>query len=54
MANLIALGVDGMFTNFPDRLNALPATAQAQGKQSAKNAADTRRECLTRSAGSAS
>jgi glycerophosphoryl diester phosphodiesterase len=48
MANLIALGVDGMFTNFPDRLNALLGSDQAQGKQGAKDASDDHRACLSR------
>jgi glycerophosphoryl diester phosphodiesterase len=47
MANLVALGVDGMFTNFPDRLNTLLGDTQAQGKQGAKNAADAHRDCLS-------
>jgi glycerophosphoryl diester phosphodiesterase len=51
MANLVALGVDGMFTNFPDRLNALLANAQAQGKQGAENAADAHRDCLASAGG---
>ena len=48
MAALIALGVDGMFTNFPDRLNTLLGGDQAQGKQGAKDASDTHRDCLNR------
>ena len=51
MTNLITLGVDGMFTNFPDRLNAVLGRAQAQGKQGAKNAAVAHRECLSGSRG---
>jgi len=48
MAALISLGVDGMFTNFPDRLNALLGGDQAQGKQGAKDASDDRRNCIDR------
>lgn len=48
MANLIALGVDGMFTNFPDRLNALLGGSQANGKQGAKDASDDHRACVSR------
>lgn len=46
MSALVALGVDGMFTNFPDRLNTLLASAQAPAKQGAKNAADATDACL--------
>jgi glycerophosphoryl diester phosphodiesterase len=45
MAGLIALGVDGMFTNFPDRLTALLGASQARGKQGAKRAADAGEDC---------
>ena len=45
MAGLVALGVDGMFTNFPDRLTALLGDAQARGKQGAKRAADAADAC---------
>jgi glycerophosphoryl diester phosphodiesterase len=48
MAGLIALGVDGMFTNFPDRLTALLADAQARGKQGAKRVADATEACRAR------
>jgi glycerophosphoryl diester phosphodiesterase len=46
MNALVALGVDGMFTNFPDRLNALLGGAQAPGKQGARDAADDHDACL--------
>ena len=39
MAALIAIGVDGMFTNFPDRLETLLGSEQARGKQGGKRAA---------------
>ena len=45
MAALIAIGVDGMFTNFLDRLNALLAGDQARGKQGGKRAADGSAAC---------
>ena len=35
MAALIELGVDGMFTNFLDRLTALRASDQPRGKHGA-------------------
>ena len=45
MAALIALGVDGMFTNFLDRLTAILANDQARGKQGGKSAADQNAAC---------
>jgi glycerophosphoryl diester phosphodiesterase len=48
MSALIALGVDGMFTNFLDRLNTILGSAQAVGKQGAREAADDRQTCLGR------
>ena len=45
MSALVALGVDGMFTNFPDRLTALLGKDQARGKQGANAAADASRAC---------
>ena len=45
MATLVGLGVDGMFTNFPDRLNAILGDAQSPGKTGAKNAAKTAAAC---------
>ncbi len=45
MAALIALGVDGMFTNFLDRLTAILANEQARGKQGGKSAADQNAVC---------
>jgi len=46
MASLIALGVDGMFTNFLDRLTTILGHDEARGKQGAKRAGDARAECL--------
>ncbi len=40
MEGLIALGVDGMFTNFPDRLEAVLGKSAAGGKSGAKLAAE--------------
>lgn len=45
MRTLVSLGVDGMFTNFPDRLNAVLRDPQLAGKQGAKDAADGTRAC---------
>jgi glycerophosphoryl diester phosphodiesterase len=46
MRNLLALGVDGMFTNFPDRLNVELGKRAVAGKHAAKMAADAREACL--------
>ena len=46
MSALVALGVDGMFTNFPDRLNEVLGRDQAAGKQGAREAAVGTRTCL--------
>ena len=45
MSALIALGVDGMFTNFLDRLNTVLGSAQALGKQGAREAARMEQSC---------
>ena len=45
MEDLIALGVDGMFTNFPDRLEAVLGKEAAGGKSGAKLAAEASRIC---------
>jgi glycerophosphoryl diester phosphodiesterase len=45
MAALVSVGVDGMFTNFPDRLNAVLGSSQALGKQGAQEAADATAAC---------
>jgi len=45
MRALIAAGVDGMFTNFPDRLDALIGKAAAAGTAGAKRAAESWRAC---------
>ena len=47
MEALVALGVDGMFTNFPDRLTALLGSEQARGKQGGKRAAAAGVACRT-------
>jgi glycerophosphoryl diester phosphodiesterase len=45
MKALIALGVDGMFTNFPDRLEELLGKSAAHGKRGAKLAAEDYATC---------
>ena len=45
MAQLVALGVDGMFTNFPDRLDAVLGTRANGGRRAADRAADAGRAC---------
>jgi glycerophosphoryl diester phosphodiesterase len=45
MENLVALGVDGMFTNFPDRLDAVLGKEAAGGKTGAGLAAEASRTC---------
>lgn len=45
MANLVALGVDGMFTNFPDRLDAVLGANVGAANQVAANAAANNRAC---------
>ena len=50
MSALIGAGVDGMFTNFPDRLDGLLGKAAAKGRKGALNAAAdaarARRDCV--------
>ena len=46
MTSLITAGVDGMFTNFPDRLNAVLGSKAVPGKLAGKRAAQARRACL--------
>jgi len=46
MQALIDLGVDGMFTNFPDRLDALLGNEAADGKSGAKLMAEAHRTCV--------
>jgi glycerophosphoryl diester phosphodiesterase len=46
MRRLLDLGVDGMFTNFPDRLNVELGKRAVAGKHAAKIAADARKACL--------
>jgi len=45
MEQLIALGVDGMFTNFPDRLEAVLDKEAAKGKNGARLAAANSESC---------
>ena len=47
MERYLALGVDGMFTNFPDRLEALLGKDAAPGKQGARWAAEWRSVCAS-------
>lgn len=48
MQRLLDLDIDGMFTNFPDRLNALLGPDAAPGKQGAKRASDANVTCRSR------
>ena len=45
MEALVSLGVDGMFTNFPDRLEGVLGKEAANGKTAAKEASDAHRAC---------
>jgi glycerophosphoryl diester phosphodiesterase len=45
MRQLIALGVDGMFTNFPDRLEAVLGKQAAEGMTGARLAAEASEAC---------
>jgi glycerophosphoryl diester phosphodiesterase len=45
MRALVALGVDGMFTNFPDRLEAVLGSRALAGKLAARRSAERGREC---------
>ncbi|QIN85254.1 glycerophosphodiester phosphodiesterase [Rubrobacter tropicus] len=45
MEKLISIGVDGMFTNFPDRLEAVLDKEAANGKSGARLAADASESC---------
>ena len=45
MEKLIALGVDGMFTNYPDRLEGLLGKSAAHGKRGATLAAEDYATC---------
>ena len=51
MKALIALGVDGMFTNFPDRLEAVLGREAANGKTGARLASDASEACRAGIAG---
>ena len=46
MRALISIGVDGMFTNFPDRLDAVLGKGAAPGMTGAKLASDAHTACL--------
>lgn len=46
MASLVAAGVDGMFTNFPDLLDGVLGSAARRAKQAARRASRDRRRCL--------
>ena len=45
MEQLVGLGVDGMFTNFPDRLEAVLGKEAANGKTGARLAAQNSEDC---------
>jgi glycerophosphoryl diester phosphodiesterase len=51
METLISIGVDGMFTNFPDRLEAVLGKEAAKGKTGARLAAQASEACLAGSRG---
>jgi glycerophosphoryl diester phosphodiesterase len=46
MAALVAMGVDGMFTNAPDALDAVLGKAAARPKRAARRAARAHRRCV--------
>jgi glycerophosphoryl diester phosphodiesterase len=46
MASLVGLGVDGMFTNFPDRLDGVLQEDALRGKRAARLAAKAHRACI--------
>ncbi len=46
MTTLIAQGVDGMFTNVPDTLDAVLGKAAGRGRQVARRAAALHRACV--------
>ena len=46
MEKLISIGVDGMFTNFPDGLETVLGKEAAKGKTGARFAADASKACL--------
>lgn len=48
MKSLIEAGADGMFTNFPDRLEKVLGKGAAPGKTGAMRAADANAECRTK------
>ncbi len=49
MEALIAVGVDGMFTNFPDRLDAVLGADKLSAEEAARQAADAYEACPTAS-----
>ena len=51
MKTLIALGVDGMFTNFPDRLADAPGQGATDSKAAARRAAEASAACRARLSG---
>ena len=46
MTTLIAQGVDGMFTNVPDKLDGVLGKAAGRGRQVARRAAALHRKCV--------
>jgi len=46
MEDLVALGVDGMFTNFPDRLDAVLGDEAADSMDAAQQSAEAYRDCV--------
>jgi glycerophosphoryl diester phosphodiesterase len=51
LSRMLGLGVDGMFTNFPDRLDVLLGDRAAPGMQGARDAAAAMRACRARVVG---
>ncbi len=47
MRDLIDVGIDGMFTNFPARLDEVLGRAAVGGKHAAKRAADAQMDCVS-------
>lgn len=45
MEALVSLGVDGMFTNFPDRLEQVLGKGAANGKSAAKETSEAHEAC---------
>jgi glycerophosphoryl diester phosphodiesterase len=51
MKNLISLGVDGMFTNFPNRLDKVLGSKAADAMVAAQQSAEAYRACRVKLGG---